>query len=102
MVKAAVLYEANKPMVVKDLKQQSPKSNEVKVKMLAAGVCASDHHVMKGETAFPMPIVLGHEGAGIIEDVGENVTSVSKGDKCILSFVIVKVFYLIDCEFVQF
>ena len=87
MVKAAVLYEANKPMVVKDLNQQSPKSNEVKVKMLAAGVCASDHHVMKGETAFPMPIVLGHEGAGIIEDVGENVTSVNKGDKCILSFV---------------
>ena len=55
--------------------------------MLAAGVCASDHHIMKGETAFPMPIVVGHEGAGIIEDVGENVTSVSKGDKCILSFV---------------
>ena len=40
MVKAAVLYEANKPMVIKDLHQQSPKSNEVKVKMLAAGVCA--------------------------------------------------------------
>ena len=87
MVKAAVLYEANKPMVIKDLDQQSPKSNEVKVKMLAAGVCASDHHVMKGETAFPMPIVVGHEGAGIIEDVGENVKSLNKGDKCILSFV---------------
>ena len=87
MVKAAVLYEANQPMIIKDLKQENPKSNEVKVKMLAAGVCASDHHVMKGETAFPMPIVVGHEGAGIIEDVGENVTSVSKGDKCILSFV---------------
>ncbi|GIS29905.1 MAG: hypothetical protein Ct9H90mP2_02880 [Dehalococcoidia bacterium] len=50
---------------------------------------------MKGETAFPMPIVLGHEGAGIIEDVGENVTSVSKGDKCILSLlqVVVCVFH---------
>ena len=43
MVKAAVLYEANKPMLIKDLYQESPKSNEVKVKMLAAGVCASDH-----------------------------------------------------------
>ncbi len=87
MVKAAVLYEPNKPMVIKDLRQESPKSNEVKVKMLAAGVCASDHHIMKGETSFPMPIVVGHEGAGIIEDIGENVTSVSKGDRCILSFV---------------
>ena len=77
MVKAAVLYEPNKPMVIKDLRQESPKSNEVKVKMLAAGVCASDHHIMKGETSFPMPIVVGHEGAGIIEDIGENVTSVN-------------------------
>ena len=51
MVKAAVLYEANKPMVVKDLNQQAPKSNEVKVKMLAAGVCASDHHAVGG--SFP-------------------------------------------------
>ena len=74
MVKAAVLYEANKPMLIKDLYQESPKSNEVKVKMLAAGVCASDHHIMKGETAFPMPIVVGHEGAGIVEDVGENLS----------------------------
>ena len=75
MVKAAVLYEANKPMVIKDLDQQSPKSNEVKVKMLAAGVCASDHHVMKGETAFPMPIVVGHEGAGIIKEIGGSFQS---------------------------
>ena len=87
MVKAGVLYKANTPIEIKELKQDPPKSNEVKIKMLAAGVCASDHHVMKGQTNFPMPIVLGHEGAGIVEDLGDNVTSINKGEKCILSFV---------------
>ena len=87
MVKAAVLYEPNVPMPVIDLQQQSPKSGEVRVRMSAAGVCASDHHVMKGETSFPMPIVLGHEGAGIVEEVGDGVTTVKPGDACILSFV---------------
>ena len=78
-ITAAVLRELNQPLEIEELELANPKSNEVKVKMLAAGVCASDHHVMKGETAFPMPIVVGHEGAGIIEDVGENVTSVAIG-----------------------
>ena len=52
MVKACVLYKANTPIEIKELKQGPPKSNEVKIKMLAAGVCASDHHVMKGDLTF--------------------------------------------------
>ena len=87
MVKAAVLYEPNKPLVIKDLEQEDPKSGEVRVKMLYAGVCASDHHFMVGEQNQPLPVVLGHEGAGIIDEVGPNVASVKKGDKCILSFI---------------
>ena len=87
MVKAAVLYAANEPMPIKELEQLSPRNGEVRVKIGAAGVCASDHHVMKGETNFPMPIVLGHEGAGVIDDVGEGVTDLKPGDRCILSFV---------------
>ena len=87
MVKAAVLYEVNKLIEIKNLRQQDPKNSEVKIKMLSAGICASDYHVIKGETNFPLPIVLGHEGAGIVVDIGENVTSVKKGNKCILSFV---------------
>lgn len=87
MVKAAVLYEANVPMPIVDLDQEAPKPGEVRVRMSAAGVCASDHHVMLGQTTFPMPIVLGHEGAGVIEEVGEGVTTVKAGDRCILSFV---------------
>ena len=74
-------------MPIADLEQQAPKAGEVRVRMGAAGVCASDHHVMKGETTFPMPIVLGHEGAGVVEEVGSGVTSVKPGDRCILSFV---------------
>jgi S-(hydroxymethyl)glutathione dehydrogenase/alcohol dehydrogenase len=87
MVKAAVLYKPNERMPIVDLDQQDPKAGEVRVKMIAAGVCASDYHVMKGETSFPMPIVLGHEGAGVIEAVGPGVTSVKPGQRCILSFV---------------
>jgi S-(hydroxymethyl)glutathione dehydrogenase/alcohol dehydrogenase len=87
MVKAAVLYKPNEPMPIVDLMQGAPKAGEVRVKMAAAGVCASDHHVMLGQTTFPMPIVLGHEGAGVIDEVGPGVTSVKPGDRCILSFV---------------
>lgn len=87
MVKAAVLYEPNVRMPIVELDQGSPKAGEVRVRMRAAGVCASDHHVMLGQTKFPMPIVLGHEGAGVVEEVGDGVTSVKAGDRCILSFV---------------
>ena len=86
-VKAGVLYKANTPIEIKELKQGPPKSNEVKIKMLAAGVCASDHHVMKGETNFPMPIVLGHEGAGVVKDVGPGVRKVKAGDHVVLHWV---------------
>ena len=87
MVRAAVLYAANEPMPIKDLEQLPPRNGEVRVKIGAAGICASDHHVMKGQTNFPMPIVLGHEGAGVIDEVGDGVTGIKLGDRCILSFV---------------
>ena len=86
-MKAAVLYEANTPLVVEELNLSPPKFGEVKVRMAAAGVCASDHHWMTGEMRGQMPIVLGHEGSAIIEEVGEGVTRVKPGDRCILSFV---------------
>ena len=87
MVRAAVLYAANEPMPIKDLEQLPPRNGEVRVKIGAAGICASDHHVMKGETSFPMPIVLGHEGAGVVDEVGAGVSDLKPGDRCILSFV---------------
>ena len=86
-VKAAVLYEPNQRMPIVDLRQQAPKAGEVKVRIGAAGICASDHHVIVGTAKFQLPIVLGHEGAGIVEEAGENVTSVKPGQRVILSFV---------------
>lgn len=86
-MKVAILYEAHQPLVIKDLEKPKPKSGEVRVRISAAGVCASDHHVMLGQTQFPMPIVLGHEGSGVITEVGENVSHIKKGDRCVLSFV---------------
>ena len=86
-MKAAVLYQSNQPLQIKDLRQDPPKAGEVRVNMGAAGLCASDYHVMKGTAILPLPVVLGHEGAGTVAEVGEGVTRVRPGDRCILSFV---------------
>ena len=86
-MRAAVLEAPNTPLTIKDLVQDEPQYGEVRVKMGAAGICASDHHIMDGTAAFPLPSVLGHEGAGTIEEVGPGVTSLKPGDRCILSFV---------------
>lgn len=85
--RAAVLYRANEPHQIRELEMEAPHAGEVVVRVGAAGICASDHHVMEGLTAFPLPSVLGHEGAGTVEAVGEGVTTVKPGDRCILSFV---------------
>ncbi len=86
-MRAAVLYEPKTKMPIVELEQDAPKPGEVRVGMGAAGLCASDHHVMVGTAIFPLPIVLGHEGAGTVEEVGEGVTQVSPGQRCILAFV---------------
>lgn len=86
-MRAAVLYSPNTPLVIKDLEQQEPGPGEVRVHIDAAGICASDHHIMQGTAPFPLPSVLGHEGAGTVEGAGPGVTSVRPGDRCILSFV---------------
>jgi S-(hydroxymethyl)glutathione dehydrogenase/alcohol dehydrogenase len=85
-IKAAVLYEAKKPLVIEQVQLDDPGPNEVLVKMAASGVCRSDLHVMKGEWPSPFPIVLGHEASGRVEAVGANVTRVKPGDPIVLSF----------------
>jgi S-(hydroxymethyl)glutathione dehydrogenase/alcohol dehydrogenase len=78
---AAILYASQKPLVVEDIHVADPGAGEVLVRMKAAGVCHSDLHVMKGDLPMPCPIVLGHEGAGVVEAVGSGVTSVQPGDR---------------------
>ncbi len=86
-MKAAILHQVNEPLEIKELRQDPPKAGEVRVKVGAAGICASDHHVMTGTAELPLPVVLGHEGAGTVSEVGEGVTRVKPGDRCILAFV---------------
>jgi S-(hydroxymethyl)glutathione dehydrogenase/alcohol dehydrogenase len=85
-IKAAVLYEPNTPLVIETLDLDEPNDEEVLVRVVSAGVCYSDYHVMKGEWTMPMPMVLGHEAAGIVEKTGANVTRVKSGDHVILNF----------------
>ena len=84
---AAVFVAPNEPLEVQQLQISStPGRGEVLVKLAASGVCHSDFHVLRGEWASPAPMVLGHEGAGVVEAVGRDVRTVSVGDHVILSW----------------
>ncbi len=85
-IKAAVCYEPHAPLVVEELDLDEPKEGEVLVRIASAGVCHSDYHVMQGEWTPPLPMVLGHEGAGVVEKVGPGVTLSQPGDHVILNF----------------
>ena len=85
--KAAVLYEANKPLQIETLNQEEPRHGEVRVRTSVAGICASDHHYMKGDNKMPMPVVLGHEGSGYVESVGPGVQNFKPGDRVITAFI---------------
>ena len=88
MVTAAVLHAMSEDLKVHDdIEQAPPGPGEVKVKVVASGVCHSDLSVQNGTIPLPTPMVLGHEGAGIVEEVGEGVTSLAVGDHVVLSFV---------------
>ena len=69
-MKAAVCYQFNQPLVVEDIEIDPPKDGEVKVKMVATAICHSDVHAILGEWGGALPFVAGHEGAGIVEEVG--------------------------------
>jgi NDMA-dependent alcohol dehydrogenase len=84
--RAAVLTEVGQPIQILSLDLEPPRSEEVLVKIQAAGVCHSDWHVATGSTKHPLPVVLGHEGAGLVEDVGAGVTHVKIGDTVILNW----------------
>src|SRR5262249_46327211 len=86
-MKGAVLYGAHQPLVVEELHLLPPQAGEVRVRFGASGVCHSDLHYIKGARICPMPVVLGHEGAGVVEEAGPGVTYVKPGDHVILSLV---------------
>jgi NDMA-dependent alcohol dehydrogenase len=84
--RAAVLYETNRPFEVEVLDLEPPHAGEVLVKVAAAGVCRSDWHLVTGATRHPLPVVPGHEGAGVVEAVGAGVTRVAPGDPVVLNW----------------
>ncbi|XP_003985197.1 alcohol dehydrogenase E chain isoform X1 [Felis catus] len=84
--KAAVLWELKKPFSIEEVEVAPPKAHEVRIKMVATGICRSDDHVVSGTIMMPLPAILGHEAAGIVESVGEGVTTVKPGDKVIPLF----------------
>ena len=86
-MRASILFEPGKPLEVEDVDLAAPQEDEVRVQMTASGVCHSCLHTADGSwTGFPMPIVLGDEGAGIVEDVGPGVKGLKSGDHVILSW----------------
>src|SRR4051812_43707676 len=79
-MKAAVLFEPGRPLAIEDLELAEPRAGEVRVRLDAVGVCHSDYHYMAGDLPCPLPIVLGHEGAGRVVAVGPGVKNVQTGD----------------------
>ncbi len=86
-MRAAVLREIDGPLSVEDVELAEPGAGEVAVRLAASGICHSDWNVITGATPNPLPAVLGHEGAGVVEAVGEGVTDVAEGDHVILSWL---------------
>lgn len=82
-MKAAVLREVGKPLEIEDIQISKPGPREVLIRTKAAGVCHSDLHFLEGSYPHPLPTVLGHESAGVVEEVGSDVHYVEKGDHVI-------------------
>jgi S-(hydroxymethyl)glutathione dehydrogenase / alcohol dehydrogenase len=85
-MRASVLFGEGEACRVEEVELLPPRRGEVLVRMAAAGICHSDLHVIDGIIKKPFPVILGHEGAGIVQEVGEGVTLVKPGDRVILSW----------------
>ena len=81
----SVLFDGDKNLIIDDLDVRDPLEGEVVVRMQASGLCQSDLSLIDGKYPFPLPVALGHEGAGIVEEVGPGVTAVRVGDHVVTS-----------------
>ncbi len=85
--RAAVLWGLNEEWKVEDVDLEDPEPEEVLVRMVASGLCHSDEHIVTGDIPMALPAVGGHEGSGVVESVGDRVTSVQPGDHVVMSFI---------------
>ena len=86
--KGALIWEFNQPWSIEEIEIGDPVKDEVKIQMEASGMCHSDHHLVTGD--IPMagfPVLGGHEGAGVVTEVGPGVEHIAPGDHVVLSFV---------------
>jgi S-(hydroxymethyl)glutathione dehydrogenase / alcohol dehydrogenase len=88
VIKAAVLREINKPYSIEELELDPPKENEVLVRYVYTGYCHSDLSNLKGATQMALPLVAGHEAAGVVEEVGPGCTRIKKGDHVVATWMI--------------
>jgi S-(hydroxymethyl)glutathione dehydrogenase/alcohol dehydrogenase len=86
-MRAVVLESSGARPALRDVELAAPKTGEVEVTIAAAGVCHSDLHVVNGDWEVPMPLVLGHEGAGVVTAVGPGVDDLAEGDHVVISWV---------------
>ena len=87
-MRAAILRQTNQPLVVEEIDYPEPPAGHIRVRLKASGVCHSDWHVLKGEWGdrIPVPVIMGHEGSGVVDQVGEGVTGLALGDHVVLSW----------------
>jgi Zn-dependent alcohol dehydrogenase len=86
-MRAAVLRAVDTPLAVEDVELSPPRAGEVLVRLAASGVCHSDLHTVQGVHPWPLPAVLGHEGAGVVEEVAGGVDGIEPGDHVVLSWI---------------
>lgn len=86
-MQAVIFTEPSEPIQFTEVDLAAPRPGEVRVRIAAAGVCHSDLHVKRGEWDAPAPLVMGHEGSGVVTELGEGVTSLAVGDHVVLSWV---------------
>ncbi len=85
--RTAVIHAPGEAIRVESIELDPPKDHEVLVRMVAAGICHSDYHIVVGDLPSYLPLALGHEGAGIVESVGAGVTNCKPGDHVVLTFI---------------
>ena len=83
-MKAAVFQKAHEPLTIEDVDLSELRQDELRVRTVCSGVCHSDRHVVDGMSRLEMPMVLGHESSGVVEQVGKDVSYVKPGDRVIM------------------
>ncbi|HET9691293.1 MAG TPA: NDMA-dependent alcohol dehydrogenase [Acidimicrobiales bacterium] len=85
--KAAIMWEYGNDWSVEEIDLDPPKEKEVLVRIVGSGLCHSDEHVLTGDLPFPLPMIGGHEGAGVVEEVGAHVDWLKPGDHVVFGFI---------------